>query len=75
MLSTARFRPSSALEVRGVGRQVLHRHVQEIERGGHRPRQEVLAAVDTYLLRQAAERAVGVLAQDRGAQRGQHRLP
>ena len=64
-----------ALEVRGVGGQVLHRHVQEIERGGHRPGQEVLAAVHPYLLRQAAERAVGVLAQDRGAQRGQHRLP
>jgi hypothetical protein len=64
-----------ALEVRGVGRQVLHRHVQDVERGGHRPGQEVLAPVHPHLLRQTAERAVGVLAQDRRAQRGQHRLP
>ncbi|MFE4425128.1 hypothetical protein, partial [Streptomyces sp. NPDC056817] len=26
-----------ALEVRGVGGQILHRHIQQIERGRHRP--------------------------------------
>ncbi|MGW1988437.1 ATP-binding protein [Streptomyces collinus] len=64
-----------ALEMRGVGGQVLHRHVQEIERGGHRPRQEVLATVHPHLLGHAAERTVGVLTQHSGTQAGQYRLP
>lgn len=75
MLSTARFRPSRCPWMRGIGGQVLHRHIQEIERGGHRPGHAVLATVHPYLLGHAAERAVGILTQDRGAQRGQHRLP
>jgi hypothetical protein len=57
----------SALEVRGVGRQILHGDVQEIERGSHRPGQEILATVQPHLFRQAAERAVRLFAQGRAA--------
>lgn len=64
-----------ALEVRGVGGQVLHLHGQGVERGDHRPRQEVLAPVHAYLLREPALRPERLLAHHGRPERGQDRLP
>ncbi len=66
-----------ALQVRGVGGQVVHRDGERAERGGDGTGEEVLAAVDPHQSGQAADRtvgAVGFVAGDRGAQRRQDRV-